>query len=542
MRLEFRIPSITDLRRSFAGRWGRGMCHRSSIPASPSGQSAWILLCAAIVIVAVGLTAVADSAAQEDTAATPGVDSAAGSAADSSYVKVEVDSLSGARKIIPVGLLSWDSPSAHASRGERHWIVRVMLHILYFIIFLVCIYIVRHYVFTLNRLFGDQRQPYLDVDTAEWPKVTILIPAHNEEPVMAEILGALMDVDYPQGKLTIIPINDRSTDKTGEIVDDFAKRYPNIVKPYHRREGMSGKAAALNDATKLVETEIMLVFDADYIPGKGLIKQLVAPFFDPEVGAVMGRVVPHNVRSNLLTRLLDLERSGGYQVDQQARMNMRLVPQYGGTVGGVRTSAILNMGGWREDSLAEDTDATYRLLMGGWKTVYQNRSECYEQVPETWGSRRRQIMRWAEGHNQATARFSNRLFFNRRTRFFEKLDGLLLLGVYLMSPILLLGWLLGIVLWYLGEMRSSIIIILAVTSYSALGNFAIFFEITAAARLDGSRNRIRLLPFVFLGFLVSLVSVSRATLSQLLPKVRGEEVLWHKTEHDSNQNHGRRKS
>ena len=52
----------------------------------------------------------------------------------------------------------------------------------------------------------------------------------------------------------------------------------------------------------------MLVFDADYLPGTGLVKQLIAPFFDPEVGAVMGRVVPINVGSNLLTRLLDLER------------------------------------------------------------------------------------------------------------------------------------------------------------------------------------------------------------------------------------------
>ncbi len=142
-------------------------------------------------------------------------------------------------------------------------------------------------------------------------------------------------------------------------------------------------------------------------------------------------------------------------------------------------------------------------------------------------------MRWAQGHNQATGRFSNRLLVNKRTRFAEKLDGLLLLGIYMMSPILLLGWLVGITLWYLGEPRSSLIIILMVTSYSTLGNFAIFFEVTAAVRLDGSRKRIRMLPFVFLGFLVSLISVTRATLSQLIPKPKSDEVLWHKTDHDS---------
>ena len=61
----------------------------------------------------------------------------------------------------------------------------------------------------------------------------------------------------------------------------------------------------------------------------------------------MGRVVPLNAGRNLLTRMLDLERSAGYQVDQQARMNLHLVPQYGGTVGGVGSSALRDVGGWR---------------------------------------------------------------------------------------------------------------------------------------------------------------------------------------------------
>jgi len=425
-----------------------------------------------------------------------------------------------------------------AGAGGRHWLVTVMLWLFCIVIALVCVYVVRHYTFTLNRLFGRQRQPYLDIDSARWPDVTVLVPAHNEEVVIEEILEALREVDYEKEKLTIIPINDRSKDKTGEIVDRIAKEDPDLIKPFHRKKGTAGKAAALNDALERVETEIVLVFDADYVPGTGLIKQLVAPFFDPEVGAVMGRVVPYNVECNLLTRLLDLERSGGYQVDQQARMNMKMVPQYGGTVGGVRKSALLSVGGWQEDSLAEDTDATYRLLLGGWKTVYQNRSECYEQVPETWASRLKQIMRWAKGHNQATAKYSAALLRNHRTRWIEKVDGFLLLGVYMMSPILVFGWLLGTALWYLGEPRASLMLILLVTSYSTLGNFAVFYEITAAAQIDGSRERIRLLPFVFLGFLVSLFSVSRATFSHIAINGNGKngkngkngDVKWDKTE------------
>lgn len=424
---------------------------------------------------------------------------------------------------------------------RRHWAITLMLYLFYAVIFIVCIYLVRHYVFTVNRLFGRQRQPYIDIDTADWPQVTIVIPAHDEEVVISEILEALLDVDYPLDRMTIMPVNDRSKDRTGEIIDEIAARHPNTIEPYHRTRGSGGKAAALKDATARVRTEIMLVFDADYIPGRGLIKQLVAPFFDPEVGAVMGRVVPYNVDSNLLTRLLDLERAGGYQVDQQARMNMKLVPQYGGTVGGVRRTALESVGGWQTDSLAEDTDATYRLLLSGWKTVYQNRSECYEQVPETWASRLRQITRWAKGHNQVTNRYTWALIRNRRTSLVEKIDGLLLLGVYVMSPVLLFGWTLGIILWYLGEPRSGLIILLAVTAYSTLGNFAVFFEITAATYLDGTRLRIRLLPFVFLGFLVSLLSITRATFVEVTMNGNGKngakrKVVWDKTERSNSFN------
>lgn len=415
---------------------------------------------------------------------------------------------------------------------SRAWYVMVMLIVLYSIVFLICVYMIRHYWFTLNRLFGEQRHPYLDVDEGDWPTVTVLVPAHNEEAVIAHNLEALLDTNYPHDKLVIVPVNDRSTDRTKEIIDDFARRYPDNIKPFHRTEGQPGKSAALRDVTETVDSDVLLVFDADYIPGRGLIKQLTSPFFDPEVGAVMGRVVPMNCGKNLLTRLLDLERAGGYQVDQQARMNLRLVPQYGGTVGGVRMAALESVGGWREDALAEDTEITYRLLLAGWKTVYQNRSECYEEVPEVWPVRIRQIKRWAKGHNQVAFRYGFSLLGNRRSSFFEKLDGILLLGVYLMAPILMLGWILALSLFFLGENPfHSIIAILSVVAYGALGNFAAFFEIAAATRLDGATRRLRLLPLNILGFIVSVVSITGATLSQALPhNLFSKKLVWHKTE------------
>ena len=415
---------------------------------------------------------------------------------------------------------------------RQTFIVNVMMTLLLSIVAVILVYTFRHYYFTLNRLFAHQRHPYVDIVTADWPTVTVFIAAHNEEMVIAHSIEALLEVDYPTEKLRIMPVNDRSTDRTREIIDDFVLRYPGRITPFHRSAGKPGKAAALKDATSLVDSEIMIIFDADYLPGRGLIKQLCAPFFDPEVGAVMGRVVPLNVSTNLLTRLLDMERSGGYQVDQQARMNMRLVPQYGGTVGGVRKAALQRVGGWLDSALAEDTDLTYRLLLGGWKTVYQNRSECYEEVPESWPVRVRQIMRWAKGHNQAAFRYSIRLSLNEKVSLLEKIDGLLLLGVYAISPILLLGWGLTIILFYLNATNwlSGIIGLFSLIAYSALGNFAAFFEIAAAVHLDGNKERIKLLPFNYFGFLISLLAISRATFDQIvLDWLFKRKMVWDKT-------------
>ena len=398
------------------------------------------------------------------------------------------------------------------------------------IVVLICIYTIRHYCFTISRVIGKQRHPYIDVDTADWPPVTILIAAHNEEAVVADILTALLEVDYPSDKLAIVPVNDRSVDRTREIIDTFVERHRNRITPFHRSGGKPGKAAALKDAMAYVNTEIMLVFDADYVPGKALIRQLVAPFFDPEVGSVMGRVVPLNVGKKLLTRILDLERSGGYQVDQQARMNLHFVPQYGGTVAGIRKSALDEIGGWNENTLAEDTDLTYRLLLAGWKTVYENRAECYEEVPERWPVRVRQIMRWAKGHNQAMVGYSAALLRSRNVSWWERFDGLLLLGVYMMAPVLLLGWVLAMVLFYLGAPVGGGVAVLGLAAFTTLGNFAAFFEIAAASRLDGSRSRIQLLPLTFLGFAVSAISVSRAAWQQFTSALSGKEMVWHKTE------------
>lgn len=422
------------------------------------------------------------------------------------------------------------SLSLSASWAERPLVVLLALA-LGLIVLVMAIYGVRHIVFTLSRLFGGQRYPYAGIQTAVWPHITVFIAAHNEEKVIAGCLDALLGTDYPPDRLRIVPVNDRSQDGTRAIIDAYVARHPERIVPFHRSSGKPGKAAALKEAMALAQSDIAIIFDADYTPGPGLLRQLTAPFFDPEVGAVMGRVVPVNAGTNLLTRLLDLERAAGYQVDQQARMNLRAVPQYGGTVGGVRLSAVEAVGGWHDDTLAEDTDITFRLLINGWKTIYNNRAECYEEVPEEWSVRMRQVRRWAKGHNQVLFRYWRQLLTSPFVTLRERIDGFLLLQVFLMPPLLLLGWSLALVLYYLnaGSLVAVFIPLMALVAYGALGNFAAFLEIVIAVLIDGHRRRIRLLPINLLCFFASLFAISQALLESISDRLLGRELVWHKT-------------
>ena len=174
-----------------------------------------------------------------------------------------------------------------------------------FVVVLMLVYAIRHAIFSYQRVYGKQRMYYNDISDSELPYITVLVPMYNEEKVLTYVLDALLKCSYDKAKLEIIPINDHSTDATEAMLNEYAAKY-DCINPLHRRgKGQRGKAAGLNDALDVAKGEFILVFDADYRPGKDLLRQLTLAFEDPGVGAVMGRVIPYNPGKNWLTRLLN---------------------------------------------------------------------------------------------------------------------------------------------------------------------------------------------------------------------------------------------
>lgn len=409
-----------------------------------------------------------------------------------------------------------------------------------FVAFLTA-YLVRHYVFTFTALYCKPKSPVQTVrDKRFWPKVSILIPARNEEKVIGRILKRMTELTYPKEKVEIVVIDDASTDSTGEIAENFAKLHSQI-KVIHRdvTSGGKGKPSALNEGLKHATGEIVFCFDADYHPQRDILEKLTACFVYPEVGAVQGRVTVLNEPETLTTRLVALERIGGYRVDQLARNYLQLIPQFGGTVGGFRRDLIESLGGWDPNMLAEDTDLTLRVYLAGFKIRYVNEAECYEEAVEDWRAYWQQRYRWARGHMQCAFKHLWPLLRCKKLRLREKIDGFFMLNVYFVPILAALAWIFGMISFFIRPFQcfSWLWAYVPLTLYSTVGNFAPFFEIGIGAYLDGRRRVCWLLPLLIITFFYNILICSKALVDLCISKVRRKTCCaWMRTLHNGRGN------
>lgn len=139
---------------------------------------------------------------------------------------------------------------------------------------------------TLLRLLPRKgTDPATWVDPGEWPRITILVPAYNEEASIEGTLESLLALDYPAHRREIIVMSDASTDGTDEIVRRFAPRGVRLVRMPERR----GKTAAENHTVPLATGDIFVNTDATIRILPGSLKPLIRVFQDPTVGAASGR-------------------------------------------------------------------------------------------------------------------------------------------------------------------------------------------------------------------------------------------------------------
>ena len=407
--------------------------------------------------------------------------------------------------------------------------------ILYTTLFLGAIVValmIRSFIFTIVAIAAgnkiDQGSEY-NPDYA--PKVTVLVPAHNEEGVILGCLECMHALTFKADQLEVIILNDRSQDKTKQIIDDFISQHPQThIRAIHRpMNALPGKAAAMEEAIATLDSEIIVIFAADYLPVADLVWRLIAPFEDPQVGATMGRVVTYNGNSNSMTRIIDLERRSCYSIDLNVRNHLDLFPQFGGTTGAIRLSALKDAGGWDTSCLAEDNELTYRLYLKGYLIKYLNAAACYEETPELWQVRYKQVRRWAHGHTVCLFRYFIPVLMCKDKNIFRKMDALLLLTIYTAPAMFSLFSILSLI--FLDASQTELLYpIQLLVLLSGIGNFVPFFQMYAACIKDGQPQCTRYIPYFFVSSNISLLASTHALFLVLVEKLRLKKTLaWDKT-------------
>ncbi len=265
-----------------------------------------------------------------------------------------------------------------------------------------------HKVFMIWRFYKYRHQPRTDpfkslaFSEQTLPKVTVQLPIFNEMYVADRLLEAVAQLKYPPDRLQIQVLDD-STDETQQIcldkVTELKQRHIDIDYIYRpHRQGF--KAGALAHGLHWASGELVMIFDADFVPAPDTLLKMVDHFCDPTVGMVQARWVHINREYSLLTEIQALMLDGHFVVEQTARDQSGCFFNFNGTAGIWRVSAIADAGGWEHTTVTEDLDLSYRVQLRGWQCRYLPDVIVPAELPMEMNSFKAQQFRWAKGASQ----------------------------------------------------------------------------------------------------------------------------------------------
>ncbi|HTY84156.1 MAG TPA: polysaccharide deacetylase family protein [Silvibacterium sp.] len=230
------------------------------------------------------------------------------------------------------------------------------------------------------------------------PRVAVLIPAYNEEAVIARTIRSVLNSDYKN--IRVIVVDDGSTDNTFDTAREAFPSEMACGKLSVLTKPNAGKAEALNFGLRHLDEEIYVGIDADTVIASDAISRLVCHFADQRVGAVAGNAKVGN-RVNLWTRWQALEYITSQNFERRALDLFNVVTVVPGAIGAWRTAPVIHSGGYPINTVAEDADLTMNLLEQNYKVIYEDRALAFTEAPINAKGLMRQRFRWSFGTLQA---------------------------------------------------------------------------------------------------------------------------------------------
>jgi len=362
----------------------------------------------------------------------------------------------------------------------------------------------------------------------EWPGVSILVPAHNEEIVMAGTMESLLHLDYPRDRMEVIVIDDSSTDRTRRVIEHMMatdRRLKLVGIPPGL--GGQGKSHALNQALRHAGYDFVAVYDADNAPEPQSLRMLVAELMaDTRLAAAVGKVRTMNRGTNFLTRCVNIEFISFQWIIQAGRWRLLRLASLPGTNYVIRRDALERVGGWDPSAIADDAELTVRLTQEGYHIKFVPYAVTWEPEPQHWGVWLRQRLRWARGGTYVVRKYLQRVMRLRRRALLMEVFHLLSIYhmffvVLVASDLIFLGGLVGGM--KAGPSSNPLMILWGL----ALAIFLL--ELGIALAIEGEHTPVNLLVAAAMYFTYCQVWVYVCAKAHYLDLVRQERLRWEKT-------------
>jgi cellulose synthase/poly-beta-1,6-N-acetylglucosamine synthase-like glycosyltransferase len=262
-------------------------------------------------------------------------------------------------------------------------------------------------IFLLVSFFEENSQ---DPETTkipdhELPRVSITVPCFNESRTVRATVESLRALNYPQDKLSILIVDDGSTDNTFEIAKSL-EIYPN-VKAVSQKNG--GKFTALNRGISESTADFVGCLDADSFVHPNALRSMIAHFGnDPKIVAVTPAMVVHEPKT-----LIQKMQSAEYMIGIFAKMVMGKLNAIHVTPGPFsifRKSIFKEIGLFRHAHMTEDMEIAFRIQKNKYRIVHCPDAFVYTITPNTVNKLYRQRTRWVYGFIRNAFDYRHMLF------------------------------------------------------------------------------------------------------------------------------------
>ncbi len=309
------------------------------------------------------------------------------------------------------------------------------------------------------------RRPTLN-SILQYPPLSILIAAYNEEHTIEDTLRSILAQDYA-GEIEVIVIDDGSKDQTAARVEAINDECVHLI----RQPINSGKASALNAGLQYAKHELIITIDADTYLYRDALRFLAGRYLsDPSnTAAVAGAIAVRNSRSTWLTRLQEWDYFHGIAIVKRVQSLYQGTMVAQGAFSLYEKSALMEAGGWAP-VVGEDIVLSWGLLVKGYRIGYAENAVVFTNVPESYGQLFHQRRRWARGMFEALRAHPDILWTPRISLQFVLMN--------LMFPFLDISYLLffipGVIAAFFGIFLIAGPITLLLIPLASLNNFVIF--------------------------------------------------------------------